>query len=53
MFATHSRNTRQVKVGGKRGNVYLFLAVFSMKAKTHAKNFDPEWIEKRGVRAQK
>jgi hypothetical protein len=40
MFATHSRNTRQVKVGGKRGNVYLFWGVFSRKAKMHAKKFD-------------
>jgi hypothetical protein len=39
MFASHRRNIRQVKVGERRDNVYLFLVVFWKEAKTHAKRF--------------
>lgn len=40
MFASHQRNTRQVKVGGRRDNVYQILIVFWREAKTHAKRFE-------------
>ncbi len=40
MFPSHRRNTRQVKVGGRRDYGYLFLVIFWREAKTHAKRFE-------------